>query len=747
MFTSLLTRSNVCLQDCTRLVLDKSASLRPWEITCCDCSRMQPNEPVIPGALAENVPERPLIEKTEKAEHHYLRRWQIWAKEADPTKQTPAQGWNDQGWGAPPVEYAWQPYDPSSIQPAPPREDVDNFFYLNIRYTNRDAEPDVVFSHFSNTLIDFLRMSIGDEFFDTNPDSSLTHFVFKLDELKAHLSDARSALSNLSGEELRTKAQELGRLDSLTPQQTEQDAQQYLEDLVNQLDVLIPLVEKEFEPISKRLELELSYGHISFDLLLYYFKKGERYYYEFLGDKLAFVLEDTSMDSSFRILNINGHGMIWDGLGHIHEHRGVDIPRYPGTKALSDLQCKIVQDDVHNELTERGRLYTAVSGVHFKSYDGRRVVIDENGYCGRDPGDYDDYVPPRSSRKRVTSPPAPGCGNAGLSRPDSPYAGDNSGQELLEFPEDQLYLLPVKVHGFDVRRKTWETIDVRKLEEIHFDEHAWDHLVLNKATKVLVKGLVNVTKTTNTSGEVFSDVITGKGGGMIALLHGPPGTGKTLTAEAVAEHLKRPLYVLSSLELSTTPATLEKNLGDVLRLATTWDAVVLIDEADVFLEQRSLHELERNALVSVALRVLEYHRGVLFLTTNRIQAFDEAFLSRFSIAVKYPELDVDARLTIWRKFFELAGCELWGGSGQPGDGRQSPDEFVKLEGQEPQCYVSLADLKELAAKPFNGRTIKNLVRTAQALAMSSDEPLSLEHVKVVVEAQEKFLTEFAKIKL
>jgi MoxR-like ATPase len=52
----------------------------------------------------------------------------------------------------------------------------------------------------------------------------------------------------------------------------------------------------------------------------------------------------------------------------------------------------------------------------------------------------------------------------------------------------------------------------------------------------------------------------------IALLHGPPGTGKTLTAEAVAEHLKRPLYVLSSLELSTTPATLEKKLGDILRV-------------------------------------------------------------------------------------------------------------------------------------------------------------------------------------
>ncbi|KAG0706935.1 P-loop containing nucleoside triphosphate hydrolase protein [Suillus ampliporus] len=710
---------------------------------------MQPNEPVIPGALAENVPECPLLNKTEEAGHHYLRRWQIWA----PIKLDNPVGWPPpaQPWDASPplVQYAWQPYDPSSVQPAPPREDVDNYFYLDIRH-HREAEPDVVFSHFSTTLIDFLRMAIGGEFFNSNPESPLTHFIFKLDDLKAHLSDARSALCNLSGTELKTKAHDLGRLDSLSPQKTEQDAQQYLEDLVAHLDILIPLVEEEFRPISERLELQLSYGHISFDLLMYYFKKGEKYYYEHLDVKLAFVLDDTSKDSG--ILGLNGYGMMWNGHAYIHKNRGVDIPRYPGTKALIDLQCKIMTDDVHNELSERGRLYAAVSGVHFKSCDGRRVIIDQNGYCERELDVPHEYVHPRPPRHyRPTSPPQPPApGYCGIPRPVSPYTDDNSwggSQQSAEIPEDQLDLLPVKVHGFDVRRKSWEKFDVRDLEEIHFDEHAWDHLVLNKATKVLIKGLVNVTTTSNTSREVFSDVITGKGGGLIALLHGPPGTGKTLTAEAVAEHLKRPLYVLSSLELSTTPATLEKKLGDILKLATTWDAVVLIDEADVFLEQRSLHELERNALVSVALRVLEYHRGVLFLTTNRIQAFDEAFLSRFSIAVKYPELDADARLTIWRKFFELAGRELWGGSGQPESGRQSPDEFVKLEGQEPQCYVSLSDLKELAEKPFNGRTIKNLVRTAQALAMSSDEPLSLEHVKVVVEAQEKFLTEFAQIKL
>jgi SpoVK/Ycf46/Vps4 family AAA+-type ATPase len=71
----------------------------------------------------------------------------------------------------------------------------------------------------------------------------------------------------------------------------------------------------------------------------------------------------------------------------------------------------------------------------------------------------------------------------------------------------------------------------------------------------------------------------------IAVLHGPPGTGKTLTAEAVAEILERPLYMVGSSELSTIPSILERNLKSILKLASAWDAVLLIDEADVFLEQ------------------------------------------------------------------------------------------------------------------------------------------------------------------
>lgn len=88
--------------------------------------------------MQDNVTECTPHEITEQAEHHYLRRWQIWApaKANIPTTQN---NWHNpaQEWGAP-VHYAWQPYDPSSVEPAPPREDIENYFYLNVRY-NRDG--------------------------------------------------------------------------------------------------------------------------------------------------------------------------------------------------------------------------------------------------------------------------------------------------------------------------------------------------------------------------------------------------------------------------------------------------------------------------------------------------------------------------------------------------------------------------------------------------------------------------------
>lgn len=62
---------------------------------------------------------------------------------------------------------------------------------------------------------------------------------------------------------------------------------------------------------------------------------------------------------------------------------------------------------------------------------------------------------------------------------------------------------------------------------------------------------------------------------------------------------------VGAVDLGVTASKVERKLSWVFEYAARWGAIVLIDEADVFLEARSSHDLERNALVAVFLRKLE----------------------------------------------------------------------------------------------------------------------------------------------
>jgi len=68
--------------------------------------------------------------------------------------------------------------------------------------------------------------------------------------------------------------------------------------------------------------------------------------------------------------------------------------------------------------------------------------------------------------------------------------------------------------------------------------------------------------------------------------------------ESIAESAHRPLYHVSTGELSVDVSRLEKQLTDIFRLGLRWGAVVLIDEADVLMARRSTTELTRNAIVA-----------------------------------------------------------------------------------------------------------------------------------------------------
>lgn len=207
----------------------------------------------------------------------------------------------------------------------------------------------------------------------------------------------------------------------------------------------------------------------------------------------------------------------------------------------------------------------------------------------------------------------------------------------------------------------------------------------------------------------FSDIVSGKRRGLTILLHGPPGTGKTLTAECVAEKQKCPLFTISCGDLGTEPEQLEVKLKEVFEYAVTWKAILLLDEADIFPQERDVHDVKRNALVSIFLRELEYFDGILFLTTNRPGDIDEAFVSRIHITLGLNSLTCAEQRKIWTIFIK----DL---------------DLSDAEKRALLYYVT----ENFGADNLNGRQIRNTVRTALALAQLGQQHVTAEHLEQVV---------------
>ncbi|KAK8867410.1 P-loop containing nucleoside triphosphate hydrolase protein [Apiospora arundinis] len=213
-----------------------------------------------------------------------------------------------------------------------------------------------------------------------------------------------------------------------------------------------------------------------------------------------------------------------------------------------------------------------------------------------------------------------------------------------------------------------------------------------------------------------TDFIGGKGSGLIVLLHGGPGTGKTFTAKGVAEFAEKPLLRVTCGDVGTKAEEVEKKLQSSFHLGKIWDCVVLPDEADVFLEERDLKDLNRNALVSVFLRELEYHDGILILTSNRVGTFDEAFKSRIQLSLHYENLGISQRRKIWRNFMNRV---------------KSLDPTID--------YDDIIDhIEDLSMVEMNGREIRNAITTARQLAQFKEKALCYSILNHVLRVNGKF---------
>ncbi|WPH00417.1 P-loop containing nucleoside triphosphate hydrolase protein [Acrodontium crateriforme] len=364
--------------------------------------------------------------------------------------------------------------------------------------------------------------------------------------------------------------------------------------------------------------------------------------------------------------------------------------------------------ELEERLIERGKKFTSLQGVSIKHYDGLADILKESppSYWHPDMEDFAlVWVPYTESGRIIVDR---------KTFQEDHYQGAVA--KKAEISERDLVLCPPFAYGFSVARKQWSRFYLEHIRETIWKTDAFDSLILPQSQLNLVRALVSAHKFP----ENPRDQIEQKSKGLVALLHGPPGSGKTLTAECAAEETRRVLFSTSMSELNkyNDAYWFERELKQVLRLATLWKSVVLFDEADVFLEARGNDSsgpatIERNALVAVFLRHLEYFSGIVFLTTNRIHVFDAAMKSRVHLALGYSPPEQESRRRIWTR------------------------ALLKIPQEDRDLELDSA-VERLAGENLNGREIFNTINTAYTLARFEKLRLCHDHIDTVLGVRKDF---------
>ncbi|KAH7019824.1 P-loop containing nucleoside triphosphate hydrolase protein [Ilyonectria destructans] len=512
------------------------------------------------------------------------------------------------------------------------------------------------------------------------------------------------------------------------------------------LEILRQILTKQLKEVSKAFEVSTETACVNFDQVPIAFIPGEIILNKKDGVISAALLKEvervTSDDKKDACYRFRVNQLDWDGINCGVRESTFQMEEFKGTLPLADmdilpLRCHPHREIVKDRLIARGRKFEKLRRQHFMTYnaEGRemlvhktmkakrkvneRVIIDAKSFYEDSKGlkaslkPLSGLVPKYAARtpliqrkpthRELVDGPATFCHAQGeIYTPEESRTPDYS-----PLTDDQCVVAVPNVFGFGLDTKKWcKWNRVSHLQEISWNSDAIDKLVIKESDKDLVLSYVCATAQTHK----FGDFIEGKGQGFIILLAGPPGTGKTLTAETASEHVKRPLYRLSVSDLGTTAANIETNLASELKRCAGWNAILLIDEADVFLEARSTDSLERNQIVSVFLRRLEYYSGAMILTTNRYVTIDNAFESRVDLALTFNKLDEASRARIWRNF---------------------------LDGSDGTSALGDEDIATLAKVPLNGRHIQSAFKTACILAERRGVPLNIEHLQTVVEVRHR----------
>ncbi|KLU91079.1 hypothetical protein MAPG_09602 [Magnaporthiopsis poae ATCC 64411] len=492
--------------------------------------------------------------------------------------------------------------------------------------------------------------------------------------------------------------------------------------------VLMDFINEHFADTIKEADNLGKEGLVNYELLWTIFRPGRLVYSTMLGQARAYKLNNYAYqaNSCGEFFSLQCQYVDFDGDDFGIRHTPLVVWKMDGAVPIDALSSFPMQfhpspEQATQELLERGRKWEAHAGQHFVHYRG--VALDHEGgrfnIDSRTMIDCATHHRINGNLSFTVSPfQQPRFPQDRKKRKQNPSATDAElvPQELKKYTkltDDQCVLASATVRGFAFSEKKFLDFFISCVSPIDWNRKCFEQLVLPDSQKELVQALVSehTQRTTDPKTAAFDDIVKGKGRGLILVLHGPPGVGKTLTAECVAEFAERPLYIVSSGDLGTSASTLDEKLARTLDLASTWKAALLIDEADIYLERRSLHDVNRNSLVSIFLRTLEYYGGILFMTTNRIKTFDDAFKSRIHVPLRYSGLPASSRERIWRNFLTAGGDEV----------------DIDDEGY-----------RRLAEGELNGRQIKNVVRTARSLAAHKKRKLDQAQLQQVMDIQMAF---------
>ncbi|KAK7957774.1 hypothetical protein PG988_012622 [Apiospora saccharicola] len=404
----------------------------------------------------------------------------------------------------------------------------------------------------------------------------------------------------------------------------------------------------------------------------------------------------------------------FDGTYVRRVQNSVIIGSFDGERLITDL--KVVPASFIDEtdggksrrdLIQRGRkCYGMLTGAQQWHYSGQtldkktldsRVVIDLGSYLQEMVGKHEELSTFESFKESFAvedtgrDRPICQCETCHGIIPHPPKGFPWADYDLIRPETDDLQLpegYPDRAHryllcsghlkGFSLRTRTWESLDVDLCKPANINPKAIDTLVMPDERKRMIKAIVQkhtgpMPSPAMSVGRWGADFIQTKGEGQIFLLHGGPGVGKTYT--------------------------MERSLSKWFKLAEQWGSVMLLDEADVWLERRMVSDLKRNTLVAVFLRCLEYYRGILFLTSNRVGTFDDAFISRIHVVIYYEDLGEPQRKQIWKQFFDKLERER--------------KDSITVESRAKHFVLNDSEMRKM---PWNGREIRNAFQTAVSLA-------------------------------